>query len=258
MKADQKELLDSVLNMVDGLEYRDENGLDRLRRRGRMIVGRVCGEDSPYLHEFNGLYFHPMYAPASEEAKREAWDVACQSLINIINTIKEEMELFPVSDPGTTGDAAFRESSSSVFVVHGHDEELKQSVARLLENLELNPVILHEKPNKGRTIIEKFTDYSDVGFAVILLSADDRVQGQDGKVESFRARQNVILELGFFLGRLGRERVIEIFRPHEQFEMPSDYSGVLFIEYDTAGAWRYRLGQEMREVGYEIDFNKIR
>jgi hypothetical protein len=143
--------------------------------------------------------------------------------------------------------------SNKVFIVHGHDEAMKEGVARYLEKLGLQPIILHEQPNKGRAIIEKLIDYSDVGFAVILLSADDIAYNRytekpdDAKPQ---ARQNVILELGFFLGHLKRDRVCPMYRSAPNFRLPSDYSGVLLTEYDEAGGWREKLKLELKEAGY--------
>ena len=136
-------------------------------------------------------------------------------------------------------------TSRKVFVVHGHDEEMKQVVARTPTSLELEPIILHEQSNQGRAIIEKFEDYSNVPFAVILLSPDDKGYRSNEPPGSARprARQNVILELGFFIGRLGREHVFTLLRGDQDFEIPSDYSGVIYERYDSAdGAWRLRLG----------------
>ena len=157
--------------------------------------------------------------------------------------------------PGTTPPKP--KDTRKVFIVHGRDDALKNSVARFLSRLELEPIILHEQPNKGRTIIEKFIDHSDVGFAVVLLTADDRGGLVRAATDTYkpRARQNVILELGFFLGRLGRDRVAAIF--DTDVEMPSDYSGVLFLPYDDAGTWQFPLAKEIRAAGIPIDFNKL-
>jgi len=148
-------------------------------------------------------------------------------------------------------------NTKKVFIVHGRNDALKNSAARFLTRLNLEPVILHEQPNKGRTIIEKFFDHSDVGFAVVLLTPDDKGGSADGALESlrFRARQNVIMELGFFLGRLGRERVAAIY--DNEVEMPSDYSGVLFLPYDDAGAWQFPLAKEIRAAGIAVDLNRL-
>ena len=149
------------------------------------------------------------------------------------------------------------ENAKKVFVVHGHNDSLKLATARLLEKLDLEPVILHEQPNKGRTIIEKFLDYSDVAFALVLLTPDDKGGLARASSDVFRprARQNVILELGFFVGRLGRERVVAIYQ--EGVEIPSDYSGVLFIPFDQSGVWQYHAAKEMKAAGLKIDLNKI-
>jgi predicted nucleotide-binding protein len=147
-------------------------------------------------------------------------------------------------------------NNRKVFVVHGHDEALRETVARFLERLGLFPIILHEQPNRGRTIIEKFTDYSDVCFAVVLLTADDRGGSKEAPIESYqpRARQNVILELGFFLGKLGRDNVCALYE--RGVEIPSDFHGVLFIEADNAGAWRLNVAREIKASGVEIDLNR--
>jgi len=145
-------------------------------------------------------------------------------------------------------------NSRNIFVVHGHDEAAKQSVARFLEKLGLNPIILHEQPNKGRTIIEKFEEHSDVGFAVVLLTPDD-MGGVSTDRLNRRARQNVILELGYFIGKLGRARVCALFM--EGVEMPSDIHGVLYLPYDANGGWHLKLAKEIREAGIEVDLNRV-
>jgi hypothetical protein len=148
-------------------------------------------------------------------------------------------------------------NTKKVFIVHGRNDALKNAVAHLISRLGLEPVILHEQANKGRTIIEKFLDHSDVGFAVVLLTADDKggLAGDSPDKYKLRARQNVIMELGFFLGRLGRERVAAIF--DSGVEMPSDYSGVVFLPYDDAGTWQFSLAKEIRAAGTPVDLNKL-
>lgn len=144
-----------------------------------------------------------------------------------------------------------------IFIVHGRDDEgMKETVARFIERLGLNAIILHEQPNEGRTIIEKFVDYSNVGFAVALLTPDDRGGPRDIEAGSyrFRARQNVIFELGYFLGRLGRKRVCVLYR--EGVEIPSDYQGVLFVPLDDGGAWKLPLAREIKAAGFEVDLNR--
>ena len=143
-----------------------------------------------------------------------------------------------------------------VFIVHGREEGPRESVARFVARLGLNPIILHEQPDQGRTIIEKFEEHSaDVRYAIVLLTADDRGGLADAKPSTYRprARQNVILELGYFLGKLGRRRVSVIYE--EAVEIPSDYQGVLYTPLDPGTAWRFKLAREMKAAGFDIDLN---
>jgi predicted nucleotide-binding protein len=146
------------------------------------------------------------------------------------------------------------ELNNQIFVVHGHDEEMKQSVARFIERLGLEVIILSERPNGGRTIIEKFEHNSDVGFVIVLLSPDDE-GGKKGEETSPRARQNVILELGYFIGKLGRNRVCALKR--HDVDIPSDILGVVYETYDASGGWKFSLIRELREAGYKIDASRI-
>lgn len=148
------------------------------------------------------------------------------------------------------------QQTKKVFIVHGHDNEVKETVARFVEKLKLSPIVLHEKPNAGRTIIEKFEVFADVGFAVVLLTPDD-LGGAASSPKDLRprARQNVILELGYFMGKLSRFRVCALYKPG--VEIPSDYQGVLYVEYDAGGAWKQKLAQELVEANFSIDLDGL-
>jgi hypothetical protein len=143
--------------------------------------------------------------------------------------------------------------SNKVFIVHGHDDGARQSVARFLERLGFEPVILQEQANRGRTIIEKFEEHGDVGFAVVLLTPDDEGRAKGGELQP-RARQNVVLELGYFIGRLGRHKVCAL--KSGDLELPSDYQGVLWETMDAGGGWRLSLARELKAAGHEVDLNK--
>ena len=142
-----------------------------------------------------------------------------------------------------------------VFVVHGHDDEAKIAVSDFLKQIGLEPIILHEQTDQGRTIIEKFSDYAgEVSYAVVILTPDD-IGGaaSEGNIKKLkqRARQNVILELGFFISALGRGHVCALKRG--DIEIPSDYAGVIYKTFDEAGAWKIELAKELLAAGLDID-----
>jgi predicted nucleotide-binding protein len=144
---------------------------------------------------------------------------------------------------------------TKVFIVHGQDELAKITLARVIEQQGLEAVILHEQVSKGMTIPEKLTHYGKVGFAVVLLTPDDVGRRKDQSDDQPRARQNVIMELGFFLGMLGRDKVFALLK--DDIEMPSDYVGVVYEKMDAGGAWKTKLGHELEAAGFKIDFRKI-
>ncbi|MBH3472057.1 MULTISPECIES: TIR domain-containing protein [Pseudomonas] len=144
--------------------------------------------------------------------------------------------------------------SNKVFIVHGHDDGARESVARFLEKIGFEAIILHEQANRGRTVIEKVEAHGDVGFAVVLLTPDDEGRVKGGDLEP-RARQNVLLELGYFIGRLGRSRVCALKRG--QLDVPSDFAGVVWERMDEAGGWKQALGRELQAAGHPVDWNKV-
>lgn len=145
---------------------------------------------------------------------------------------------------------------TKVFIVHGHDNNAKTTVARLIERLGFKAVILHEQISSGKTIIEKIEQFTNVGFAVVLYTPDDvgNVKGSSESPRS-RARQNVIFEHGYLIGKLGRDRVTALV--DDGIELPNDISGVVYTKMDKAEAWRFTLAQELKHAGYDIDLNKL-
>jgi predicted nucleotide-binding protein len=172
--------------------------------------------------------------------------------------IEEKKEDFNI---GSLSDTEISETSLSenIFIVHGHDNGMKETVARVIEKMKLTPIILHEQANRGRTVIQKFSDNSNVSFSIVLLSPDDIAYSKDAKPESskYRARQNVIFEMGFFMGKLGFNRVIALYNKSEDFELPSDYEGVIYVPFDTSGAWETTLVRELKEIGYDVTADDI-
>jgi hypothetical protein len=144
--------------------------------------------------------------------------------------------------------------SKKVFIVHGHDDGAREAVARFLEKIGFKAIILHEQANQGRTVIEKVEAHGDVGFAVVLLTPDDEGCMKGGNLEP-RARQNVLLELGYFIGRLGRDKVCALKRG--ELEIPSDFAGVVWETMDASNGWKSALGRELEAAGHQVDWNTV-
>jgi predicted nucleotide-binding protein len=256
-------LIDDLKGQLNEIPVGDVTRLDAFKKRATMIATRVFPQDR-YAFEIQNASFYPRaVAPRTvmqnSATPEKLWENGRTKVLSILNTMEEDLKLFSGTRESDSVVSETKERSNKVFIVHGHDDEMKVAVARLLEQLGLDTIILHEQPNKGKTIIEKFSNYADVGFAVVLLSADDvgRAKNASESAMKYRARQNVIMELGYFLGRLGRENVAALYRPGEDFEIPSDFSGVLYTEYDRAGHWRFSLVQELKASGYDVDANKL-
>lgn len=139
---------------------------------------------------------------------------------------------------------------SQVFIVHGHDELAKLEMADFIENLGLEPIILHMQASSGRTIIEKIEYYSNVGFGVVLYTPCDVGSKAGALTGSYRARQNVVFEHGYLIGKLGRSRVSAVVKG--SVETPNDISGVVYVSLDDKGSWKEELKKEMRSVGYHV------
>lgn len=175
-----------------------------------------------------------------------------------LKSIDKKLELYPVGvqTPEPCVGHTMAAIGRKVFIVHGRDDGTKETVARFMQKLELEAVILHEQSNKGKTIIEKFEHYADVSFAVVLLTPDDigAEKHKSGNLKP-RARQNVVLEHGYFLGKLGRDRVAALYRG--TVELPSDLDGVLYIPMDSGEDWRLKLASEIKSAGISVDLNRV-
>lgn len=144
---------------------------------------------------------------------------------------------------------------TKVFIVHGHDNLAKEETARFVESLGLKAIILHEQASSGGTIIEKIETYSNVGFAIVLYTPCDLGRAKDDDELNPRARQNVIFEHGYLMGKIGRKNVCALVK--SKVEKPNDISGVVYIDMDDNGAWKHMLIKEMKSAGYIIDANKL-
>ena len=175
--------------------------------------------------------------------------------ISGLEGILERLDLYTELKSKSRPKSAF---GNDVFIVHGHDNEAKVIVARFVETLGITATILHEQPSSGLTIIEKIEKYAGTaGFAIVLITPDDLGGLKDSTDDepNPRARQNVIFELGYFIGRLGRERVCPLFKG--EVEKPSDIDGIVYVPMDSSDGWKLKLAQEMKQTGLPVDMNKL-
>jgi predicted nucleotide-binding protein len=147
-------------------------------------------------------------------------------------------------------------NKKEVFIVHGHDEAAKTKTARFIEKLGLKPIILHEQASGSRTVIEKIEAYSNVGFGIVLYTACDLgAKAEDNPNFKSRARQNVVFEHGFLIGKIGRENVCALIK--DEIEIPNDISGLVYVKMDSEDAWHFKIAKELKNSGYNVDLNDL-
>ncbi len=257
------ERLQNILEQISDLKELQYNSppFKKWLRDTEVAIRNTFGDKSSHVEEFKEISFSLwMFTSGTPDSEFQAAYIrGLETSASVVTSMIDEVEEYWEGSKAlaTTADSQEKklQSSNKVFVIHGRDEATREVVARFLEKLELSPIILHEKPNKGRTIIEKFEDYSDVRFAVVLLTPDDvGALSNDETNLKPRARQNVILELGYFIGKLGRENVCPFIK--DDVETPSDYDGVVYTKLDDGGGWKTKLIQELKVAGFDIDANR--
>ncbi len=236
---------------VSALQKSIEETLERVFGAGTIQFNR----NKPAAHLDNGPII--MGSPASPDEiltyLREGKKRSIILLKQIIRGFEEELSE-PSASVASVPAPSVVAQSRKVFVVHGRDNESKNEVARFLERIGLEVVILHERPNLGRHLLTKFQDEAgDVAFAVVLITPDDE-GSLVGDAPRKRARQNVVFELGFFIGKLGPARVVPLVKG--DIERPSDFDGVGYIPLDPTGGWKVLLARELRSAGIPFDSAK--
>ena len=169
--------------------------------------------------------------------------------LNKLNSIKISLGVLESKTEETTESA-----KNKVFYVHGTDCEITMKVLAFLKDIGLEPIILKELAAAGKTLIDEVKNQSDVKYAIALLTPDN-VGGVYSEELQFRATQNVILEVGFFVGKYGRKNVSTLH--HDDIELPADYHGYEYIKIDETDDWKSTLTKELKNAGFNIDLNKI-
>ena len=268
------EAIEHLQRALDEIPALKGMGIDSPRfiqweRDTQIAIKHVFGKESDEIKEFNKIRYYPSAVPLGpgnqsrrlnliSSAYQSGLSQATATLKSMINQINRYWpDEQPISLPPQTEASNRQIDDKKVFVVHGRDEGTRNTVVRTLEQLDLIPIVLQEQSNEGRTIIEKFEDHAgDVGFAIVLCTPDDegRLRDEQKSLQP-RPRQNVVLEWGFFMGKIGRDRVVALTKG--DVEIPSDYSGVIYIPLDEHEGGKTRLVRELKSAGFQVDANSL-
>lgn len=204
--------------------------------------------DHPLIEDIKLAYKRRSHSP-------EVYD----DMIGYLETLVSDTEFWDSqkSDDNKIEESEKLHMGNKVFIVHGHDSAAKEAMARTLEKAGFEAIILHEQADMGMTIIEKIEKYTDVAFAVVLYTECDlgRAKEKNEADNRYRARQNVVFEHGYLIGKLGRGHVCAFVKGN--VETPGDISGVVYTSMDDAGAWKMTLAKNMGAVGLEADIHKM-
>jgi predicted nucleotide-binding protein len=246
----------------------DPDEFDTRYNVSRELLVRSFSNDF-YATEFDGeytkvpgarlMYIGPGVAPSGPTPAEKAKPFVSwlKGLVKRLEYIPEATTQTSQSRPTTQPERA--QLTGPIFIVHGHDDGAKNQVMLLVQQAGLQAIVLHQQPNAGRTIIQKFEGHGGAAaFAIVVATPDDvgaeKLATNDHKPLNSRARQNVIAEMGWFAGRLSRARVCVLKKG--EIEMPSDFGGVAYTEMDDQGAWKVELARELKAAGYDFDWSK--
>ena len=243
------EKLKSIVDEVDslcskGVQWRSPEFQAWYSKTERWLI-KYFGDPSQEIKSFRRIHFQSGLIDERQNvlACKTGLEQAKAVLSTYFEDLEDDVEVTEENKPL---------NFSRVFIVHGHDGELKQSVARIIEKQGIEAIILSEQANLGRTIIEKFEDYTDVGGAICLFTADDLGRAKSSEDDSYRARQNVVFEAGYFMGKLGREHVVML--ADQGVDIPSDLAGVVYTDTNN---WQVDMLKELKAIGYNVDLNKL-
>ena len=248
---DYGQVLIELLQRAEDLSLLDNFELGSIKADVELFGERAFGSNK-YTRKLKDICFVSFSLHDSEQAEVSAWNrgkadlkVLLQTMIKEYSLITEEAKINEEKNPKPN---ASSKSKNKIFIVHGHNNELKLEVSNWLYSLEIVPVILHLQPNIGlNSILAKIEENSDVAAAIVLFTADDLGKAKKETELHGRARQNVVFEAGYFVGKLGPKHVIIL---NEQgVELPGDLSGVIYSSTD--GQWKDDLRKDLSLMGLE-------
>lgn len=242
-----QKLIDESNDLLkDGIDTSDPR-FDAWRTKVLRFLAGKFREDSIECRAFRNRIFHSPIYHKGQSSKSTIMYESIKATILELEEYKEESEGSEITMPEIDN-----LKIDKVFIVHGHDGELKQSVARIIEKQGIEAIILSEQANRGRTVIEKIEENTDIRAGVVLLTCDDIGKEKNESDENPRARQNVIFECGFLMGKIKRENVVVV--AEDGIEIPSDLNGVVYCD---KADWKTDLVRELKAIGFKVDANKL-
>lgn len=277
MTSSFRNMFENFIAKLSQLDDRDFHALEALKGKVKVVVRKSFPDEAEsHVAEIDAISFSPRRLPGimvlgggpseraatrakDEQRAKDAWDSGVISFQNFLETLVFALAL----NDDASSDLHRKQGNKKkkVFIVHGHDDGAKNTVARFLErSFDLDAVILHEQINQSKTIIEKFEHHAaQADFAIVLLTPDDlgEAKAKILKVTDLqpRARQNVIFELGYFFAKLGRNSVIALVKG--EIKNPADIDGVVYIPLDESDAWQLPVARELKSAGFDIDLNAL-
>lgn len=205
-----------------------------------------------FVNRGQGLYFS-----SNEDWVKEYKDEIRQKR-DYLESLLNKLKLIPslVKEESHKPEIKDNLKSKRVFIVHGHDEAKRLDAELMIKQLGYEPIVLFKQANQGATIIEKLEkETDDIAFAIVLYTKCDEGKAIGEQEYRPRARQNVVFEHGMMCGLLGRKKVVALLETGVEY--PGDLSGIIYIDIDSAGAWKLLVAKEMKAAGLDIDINKL-
>ncbi|WP_067657230.1 TIR domain-containing protein [Nocardia harenae] len=256
---DHKRKIATIQKQIDAVDSDgDIADLEYWRAQNDVALRTTLGVDNPTYKKLADVSFTPLafFSDSPDSVFDSARRSGIKQTVALMKAAIGEIELLAPAETAQGETAA--PGGTRVFIVHGHDDVRKLEVATLVRDLAgVKPTILSEYPNQGDTIIEKFERAAaEAAFAIIIASSDDLGTAKSTPDElAPRPRQNVIFELGFFIGKLGRSRVALLVE--SGIERPSDTDGIVYIPLDPNGAWKLPLAKELNRAGVATDIRAL-
>jgi len=203
--------LDEIDKLSRMSYYDGENEFDKLNLKVTSFIRNAFDSADEKLQDYNSnvnFLFEVVGSKKTEEEQQKDYLDRLNSMKNFLETYQEELGMLLDNNQA---EIETERKSDEVFIIHGHDRATLLDLERMLkQRWSLKTIILMDKPGRGRTIIEKFEEEAKkASYAFAILTPDDMIRSRDNSTEYeyLQPRPNVIFELGWFYGKLGRARV---------------------------------------------------